>query len=259
MPTPLSLGFDISYQQVDKDKRSDKIVVLCGWMGAKPRQLRVFNEFYNSRKFDSITFAVGPQHVLRPHTALDQMERVINAVLSCGNSSSPSRPILIFHHFSVGGYLFGQMLRVLDIKKDKYPSFRENIKAQIFDSPPDIRGVPAGLSASMGIAEPWSTIIRKVVEFYLKATEKSAGVEHHKASTAFHENSLPAPSLWYYSKADPVANYVDCETVISKWKGKGIEVETCVWADSPHIQHARVDPTRYFGTLDAFLKKNNLL
>lgn len=37
------------------------------------------------------------------------------------------------------------------------------------------------------------------------------------------------------------------------------QVEECVWEHTPHIQHGRVDPERYFGTLDKFLKKNSII
>ena len=31
------------------------------------------------------------------------------------------------------------------------------------------------------------------------------------SSAAFHDNVITAPALWFYSKADPVARYQDCE------------------------------------------------
>lgn len=55
------------------------------------------------------------------------------------------------------------------------------------------------------------------------------------------------------SKADPVADWKDCVTVINKWRASGTIVEECVWEDTPHIQHARYDPERYYGTLEKFL------
>ena len=111
-------------------------------MFAHLKQMKAYADFYHKRNIDSLMFAVGPVHVLRPNTALNQMENVINATLTSGSSGSTFVPrSIIFHHFSVGGYLFGQMLRILDMKKEKYPKYKESIKAQIFDSPPDIAGL----------------------------------------------------------------------------------------------------------------------
>ncbi len=46
---------------------------------------------------------------------------------------------------------------------------------------------------------------------------------------------------------------------MGKWKSKGTKVQTCQWEDTPHIQHARYDPERYFGTLDTFLSEHKLV
>ena len=102
-------------------------------------------------------------------------------------------------------------------------------------------------------------MIEKSAAFYLHLVRDTSGVLHRASSAAFHDNKVPAPSLWFYSKADPVADWRDCVTVIDKWKEKGTDVEECVWEDTPHIQHARYDPERYFGTLDRFLQRNGLL
>ena len=257
MPTPLSLGFNLTLQKAPQEMQQSgrAVVVLCGWLGAKPRQLRVFQEFYHKHGFDVISFAVGPAHVLRPKSALELMGKVVD--LSTADYSK-----VVFHHFSVGGYLFGQMLRVLESRGQQGANtfLTKLVRAQVFDSPPDIAGVPAGLAASMGIKNAAvSKLIELTVKGYLAATASTSGVEHAAASQSFHNNNCPAPSLWFYSKADPVANYLDCQTVIAKWRARGTVVEECVWEDSKHIQHAKKDPDRYFGQLEGFLRKHQVL
>ena len=267
MPTPLSLGFDITLQKASEESKGGKprsIAVICGWLGAKPRQLRVFVDFYNSRGYDVISFAVGPSHVLFPKTALAHMQKVLDLALAPVSPSVLPSERIVFHHFSVGGYLFGRMLEVLKadsvIASPKYSDLIGRVKAQVFDSPPDIAGVPAGLAASMGIRNVVAAKgIELAVRGYLAATASTSGVEHAAASLSFHENYVSAPSLWFFSKADPVANYKDCETVIGKWRQRGTTVETCVWEDSKHIQHARKDPARYFDTLQSFLVRHRAL
>ena len=112
-----------------------------------------------------------------------------------------------------------------------------------------------GISKSVGAPKFLEKTIELAARTYLKATERSAGVLHRAASAAFHDNDVHSPSLWFYSKSDPVADWRDCVIVMDKWRGRGIEVEECVWDESPHIQHARRDPERYFSTLKAFLTK----
>lgn len=270
MPTPLSLGYDMKYHPAPGNAGSSPrpLVVIAGWMGAKERQMKPYLSFYHERNIDTISFAVGPNHVLFPAKAMEQMEAVLSTVAEAHNHADDSdqsdkkkinKPSsILFHHFSVGGFLYGQAIIAMQ-KHAHLNNFHSSIKAQIFDSPPDYQNIPKGISRSMGIGGVVEKVIEKVARGYLKVTENSAGVMHRASSHAFHENSIAAPSLWFYSKADPVSDWQDCVTVTSKWKAKGTEVEECVWDHTPHIQHARIDPDRYFGTLDKFLKKHSII
>lgn len=267
MPTPRSIGFDLKFQTSGYNtSRQRKLVVLAGWLGAKERQMKSYLSFYHKSGFDTLYFAVGPLQVLYPDRAYSQMERVLDAATGKGLviDAFPQGEILdieslIFHHFSVGGFLYGQALRAIADQPDRFSKTKQLIRAQIFDSPPDIRGIPAGLARSLGVGSPIDKIIEYSVRAFLKFNESTSGAGYKASSNAFHSNSVPAPSLWFYSKGDPVADWQDCAAVIEKWRAKGIEVEECVWSDTPHIQHARLDPDRYFGTLASFLRKNCLL
>jgi hypothetical protein len=254
MPTPRSLGFSLQYREnlavQDHDKRT--LVVVCGWMGAKESQLKSYIQFYHQQGFDTLSFACGPHHVLLPSQAMKVMEKVAE------ESMKSEAKRLVFHHFSMGGYLYGQLLRHLKIKGTR-DEFVPLVKAQIFDSPPDFSGIAKGISQSMGVGPPLSTVAEYAMRLYLFVTSTTAGVEHRASSAHFHDNYIQAPSLWFYSKADPVARYQDCEIVWGKWKAKGTTIKTVVWEDTPHIQHARIDPERYFGSLKQFLVDHEVI
>ena len=254
MPTARSLGFDMKYEACGENDSTKKVAVVCGWMGAKSRQLRVYKEFYHARGYDTLSFACGPQHVLMPSYAMKVMQKVVKEI----NSGDGDRDV-IFHHFSMGGYLFGQMLRHLQtLEGKKGKEFQKAIIGQVFDSPPDFRSIAKGVSQSMGVpaSSPVAVAVEMAMRLYLFVSSTTAGVEHRAASAAFHTNYISAPSLWFYSRSDPVALSEDCEKVISTWRKQGTSVEEVVWDDTPHIQHARIDPERYFGALDKFLAKH---
>lgn len=298
MPTPLSLGSNLTYHAASDSKphrisphgTRRPLVLVAGWMGAKARQLKPYLRFYHDRGFDTLSFAVGPQHVLFPDQATAQMRLALDHCLT--PAASETRPLtsLAFHMFSVGGFCYGQMLRIL-AEEDRYNEVPRMISAQIFDSPPDIKGIArgaccvhrlnsttwdcpngprdlrrmhcpilAGVSRSMGVGEPLSTAVEYGLSGYLALTANTAvGRGHEAASAAFHGNSLSAPSLWYYSKADLVADWQRIEAVQDKWRSRGTSIEQCRWDDSPHIQHGRVDPERYFATLAGFLQRHKLV
>lgn len=148
-------------------------------------------KFYHSRGIDTLSFAVGPNHVLFPATAMDQMVRVLEAVQTTSDDHQ-QQPIdsLIFHHFSVGGFLFGQMLRLFETNPQLADQIKPLIKAQIFDSPPDFQNIAKGVSHSVGLGPPVSTMVEVFLRGYLKITENTAGVQHRAASEAFHENPV---------------------------------------------------------------------
>jgi len=258
-PKPLKLSVDLTYQVAPESENASggsapKLAVICGWMGAQPKQLKAYTKFYSDRGYDVLSYAVGPQHVLQPHTAMQLMQQVVRISI---HGSEPGRvpSKVVTHCFSVGGYLTGQMLRLLnqpehsaDLKK-----FHSVVKAQVYDSPPDFRSIAKGIGASVGMGSMVAGIVESAVKFYLKISATTTGVEHLASSAHFHDNHLPAPSLWMYSKTDPVALEEDIHTVMGKWRKKGYVVEEVVWKDSPHIQHGRMDPDRYFTSLGNFL------
>jgi len=279
MPTPLSRGHGMMLRRspIDnltlcpknnnlcpKTPSSNPLAVVVGWMGAKDSQLKPYLSFYHAHGFDTLSFAVGPMHVLAPSKAQQYMNRVLNTALEISyentktdNETDPKD--IVFHSFSMGGYLFGQSLINIKNEPEKFGSLETLIKAQIFDSPPDYGSIAYGISRSVGTGGPVVKMVEKVAEGYLALTKNTAGVAHRAASQAFHENYLPAPALWYYSHADPISRYEDCETVVGKWRASGKHVETVVWKDSPHIQHGRVYPEQYFGTLQSFLQRCDVI
>jgi hypothetical protein len=84
MPTPFSLGHGITVQRAGHESKegSRPLAIVCGWMGAKPRQLRRYCDFYHERNIDTLSFAVGPKDVLMPKSASKQMERVFQEAMS---------------------------------------------------------------------------------------------------------------------------------------------------------------------------------
>lgn len=260
MPTPLSLGHGLQYHKSDKGGSDRPLAVVTGWMGAKANQMKPYLHFYHKHGIDTISHAVGPAHVLFPERAAEHMDRVLSYAMNPESTSPPPAPRdLIFHSFSVGGFLFGTGLKLMSQNPTKYANLPKSIKVQVFDSPPDYHSIATGLSKSMGLGVLTEKIVEHAAAAYLKATADTSGVIHRETSEIFHNNHIAAPSLWFYSKADPVSRWEDCETVIEKWRKRGTHVDSCTWENTPHIQHGRHDPEKYFGTLKSFLVERNLI
>lgn len=269
LPSSIKLGNNLHYRKNEiiqnnynnsNKNNNKKLAVVVGWLGAKDSQMKTYLSFYHKHGFDTLSFAVGPKHILYPHDAMNHMKNVWKTALDITRGENQQNPNdIIVHAFSMGGYLFGQSLRCIEKHPEEFNILNSQIKAQIFDSPPDHGSIANGISKSFNVPKILEKPIEGVVKGYLKLTYNTAGVEHRAASQSFHNNTITAPSLWYYSHSDVVANYKDCEVVINKWIKNGIDVKVCKWENSPHIQHGRTDPERYFGELENFLKDNNLI
>jgi hypothetical protein len=254
-----AFGFSLIYSESNIRNPTEKkrLAVISGWMGAKPNQLKPYINYYHSRGIDTLSFGIKPIHLLFPNRSKNAISKVLEICKEYENDLTKSN--LIFHHFSVGGFLFGQILCLMNELPEQFGVLKPAIKAQIFDSPPDYVGIAKGVSRSFNIGSFFEKILEMCISKYLKVTANTAGKEHKLSSVTFHNNSLNAPSLWYYSLADKIARYEDCQVVINKWKGRGIAVSEVVWEHTPHIQHARIDPKRYFNELDNFLLNSNLI
>jgi hypothetical protein len=239
-------------------------------MGAKESQLKSYHHFYHSHGMDTLTLCVGPRHVLYPEEAMKAVRSMMDKVIEisidasrteaaqAGSSGRPERSV-VFHSFSMGGFLFGQALRAMQEAPQRYGVMPHLIRAQVFDSPPDFDGISTGISKSLGLPRFLESGARKIADMYLSATAETSGAHHRAASAAFHQNFVSAPALWYYSKADPIAEWRSCEQVIGKWRGRGTDVTVCSWDDTPHVLHAREHPERYFSTLQGFLEKASVI
>ena len=152
MPTPLSVGFNLMYQPVKKTPNNHDdvttVAIVTGWMGAKQKQLKPYLTFYHDKGINTLSFAIGPKQVLFPQSASDQMETVLNEIIKLeAKEAKENRSLkILFHNFSVGGFLFGQMLRRMESHPEKYGKLKSIIVAQVFDSPPDFNGIATGVS-----------------------------------------------------------------------------------------------------------------
>ena len=74
-----------------------------------------------------------------------------------------------------------------------------------------------------------------------------------QSSGAFHRNWLRLPSLFLYSRADPIGVADIIEGVMEKWRLQDVSISYKCWDHSPHVSHFHHHPDEYVETLLAFL------
>ncbi|XP_076471907.1 transmembrane protein 53-like [Babylonia areolata] len=228
--------------------RERPLAVLFGWMLAKKRHLNKYGNLYLSKGFDVMTVQMPPAHVLWPVMA---QNRISSLLATLKGSSLESRPLLI-HGFSVGGYLYGEMLVKL-ATDPQYKDICDRMVGQVFDSPVDYEGVPRGFANVLVKNAAMKTLLRSSIESYLKVMHNSVTKHYIEASSAFHRNALQLPSLFLYSRADPIGVADVIEGIMDKWRHEGISVSQKCWDHSPHVSHFHHHPDEYVETLLTFL------
>jgi len=102
-------------------------ILLC-WLMAKNNAVNKYANFYLDRGFDVMTVRITPAQLLIPTLTNGIVEKELMPILKNVDHSKA-----LIHGFSVGGYVFGQMLRVAD-ERPEYKAVMDAMIGQIWDS-----------------------------------------------------------------------------------------------------------------------------
>ncbi|CAG5116239.1 unnamed protein product [Candidula unifasciata] len=225
------------------------LVLLFGWMLAKQRHLDKYCNMYHSNGFDVLSLKMKPAQVLIPQRAQNTVEQLLSVLQEPGLTKRP----LMVHGFSVGGYMYGELLLKLDQQREKYQCIRDQLTCQVFDSPVDFEGVAPGFASVLVDNKLAQKVIRKSLEVYLNTFKTTITSHYLRSSAAFHKNELRLPSLLLYSRSDPIGVDTKIEQVMKKWKAAGVPVMARCWESSPHVSHFHRHPDEYVEAVLKFL------
>ncbi|ESO91558.1 hypothetical protein LOTGIDRAFT_121859 [Lottia gigantea] len=225
------------------------LVILFSWLLAKDRHIAKYRNLYTSQGFDVLSIRVSPTEVLQPKKAQDVIKKTLGILQEAEQKLKP----LVIHGFSVGGYVCGEMMVELEKNAEKYFDVRQRLLGQIFDSPVDYEGVPTGFANVLSNNKMIQKLLKVSIESYLKLFKNSVTKYYMASSEAFHNNSLELPSLMLYSRADPIGVDKNIETVMKKWKAKGLPVQTRCWQNTPHVSHFHHHPDEYVESILTFM------
>lgn len=227
------------------------LACVLGWVGVKERHLRKYTSLYTSRGIDVLALLSTPAHVAMPLArGRASAGRIAEALGSSGNEARP----LLVHGFSVGAYMYGNLLIELGLRGGAGAAVAHRIRGLAFDSAVDYNGVPFGLSRAIAGAE--GTLLQRSVHAGLDLFLSPAlpfrqhlvasSVAMHGTRLGEFSSPLRVPSTFLYGPDDSVTDCQQLEAFCREWRAAGVEpVEEVVLPGSPHVSHLSAHPEAY--------------
>lgn len=247
-----NLSLQKSHKSLESSSEKRPLVLLLSWLAAKQRHLSNFSRFYLDQGCDVLTIKIKPLQILLPKSGAQILAN--NVVEFIQGEEQKNQPLLV-HTFSVGGYVYSEILQSMLAAEEKN-EITSRILGQIFDSPVDLDNIPIGMSKVLLKNQTMQQGLRKSLEVYQRLTHNIAGQHHLRSSHVFHHNPVKAPSLFFYSDADPITSPRAIERAITSLKDFGHEsVLQKQFKNSPHVSHMYKHREEYVGTLRSFLNQ----
>nr|XP_022906273.1 uncharacterized protein LOC111418072 [Onthophagus taurus]XP_022906274.1 uncharacterized protein LOC111418072 [Onthophagus taurus] len=223
------------------------LVVMPVWLLAQNKHIYKYSKFYIDKGFDVLSINVTPWQLLWPVKGTQVVAGDILKFLD----SNPSYAPLTLHGFSIGAYLWSEVLVRIAAERQRYQPIVDRITSQVWDSAADITEIPIGVPlAVFPRNKVMQTALRSYMIYHLKTFDKVATCHYIRASQMFHTNMVHAPALFFISKKDPVGAVTSNVRVRDSWESVGMKVTWKCFDDSPHVGHMQKHPEEYLDALN---------
>lgn len=227
-----------------------RLVVLMSWLEAKEKHIEKYRQFYLDRGFDVLNVKTSPLDLLLPNVGAKKISKDFVRFMVDKQYSD-----VVLHGFSVGGYMFGQVL--LDIDKQEEgvkQKVLNSIRGLVFDSLVPFEGTCIGVSRSITQNKALAKVIEYVLKMYLVLGHNIATKYYLEASEKVWGGPLKCPSLFIMSKDDVISDHKIIERLASVWSKLGLETQKMVVDSAPHVQIYQKHQEEYVNRIEKFLK-----
>ncbi|XP_065345899.1 transmembrane protein 53 [Cloeon dipterum] len=254
--TPAAPGLSKSLKLKQGDNSQQPLVIMLPWLMSQNKHIAKYANFYLKIGFEVLACRITPWQLLWPAKG---SQVVANDLLHFLDANTRERPMLI-HGFSVGGYLWGELLSLVQKDEARYKPMLSNIVGHIWDSAADMQDIPDGLpSAVFPRNMMLQTAFRKYVRYHMRTFYEGATQHYIRSSQMYHSSMVRTPALFLVSKRDPIGKPESNMKVAENWQALGIDVRFKVWDDSHHVGHFQKYPDEYIAEVASFLAKIGLM
>lgn len=232
------------------------LLVLLSWLLPKRAHVMKYVNLYLQQEFDVLLVSITPWQLLWPTKG----SRMVAADLIEFLTKQQSYQQILLHGFSVAGYMWGEVLDLLQHDPQKCNDIFNRIVGQVWDSLADVNDLAVGTPRALFPKnEMLQNIGQKYFEYHLKTFYKQSTQYYIRSSQLFHTNTLRKPALMFVSKADTVSSLMSNLRVKESWDSLGTKTYMKIFEKSRHVEHYRKYPKEYTAELYAFLNKLNLM
>lgn len=235
--------------------QENPLVILLAWLMAKRKHTYKYADIWMQKGFDVLSVNVSPWQFLWPVKGSQIVASEILKFLDQNKSYSQ----IMLHGFSVGGYLWGEVMVQMAHDTEKYQDLVDRFVGQVWDSAADVteihKGVPPAVFPRNKVM---ANALGKYMLYHMKTFDKVATRHYVRSSQMFHTNMVRAPALMLISKTDPIGTESSNKRVKESWESMGMKVDLKLFEKSPHVGHFRKYPKEYVAELHRFLDSLNL-
>lgn len=232
------------------------LLVILTWLMSKRRHVMKFVNLYTEQGFDVAVVSLTPWQLMWPMKG----SRLVAADLLTFLKQNESYQQILLHGFSVGGYMWGEALDLMQSDKEKYSNVADRIIGQVWDSIVDIGQLSLGMPRAVFPKNMMlQSMLEKYLEYHMKTFYKQSTQYYIRSSQLFHVASVRAPALLFISKTDPVGTATSNLNLRDVWESLGIKTYVKIFEESQHVAHFYTYPKEYVAELYAFLQKLNLI
>ncbi|KAL6444499.1 hypothetical protein ACFW04_001970 [Cataglyphis niger] len=215
-----------------------------------------FVNLYMEQGFDVAVVSLTPWQLMWPTKG----SRLVAADLLTFLKQNESYQQILLHGFSVGGYMWGEALDLMENNKEKYNGITDRIVGQVWDSIADVSEISIGFPRAVFPKNMMlQSMLRKYLEYHMKTFHQQATHYYIRSSQIFHIAPIHVPALIFVSRTDPVGTVPSNLSLRDTWESSGIKTYVKIFEESPHVAHFYKYPKEYVAELYAFLQKLNLI
>lgn len=246
---------EFQIRKADKDgkRSSNTLVVFFGFYGASERAIESYCEVYHRYGFDVVYVKSYLKQFAWPKNSQTLAAVLLNHI----KTDLQHYQNILVHAMSMGAYNFTVVMGEFYDKPEVYRDVENKVRAVVYDS--IVIGSLKNMSRGVGRGASKNPVIQRLIPLsmsaYLNATYPFTVRIFNHYIDQFKQKPLNVPTLLFYSKDDPMADYSVLSGLVKEWKGKfTFSLSEKCWDTSKHARHLQTHKDDYLSTLQNFLK-----